>query len=182
VNLHLVTIDRFVEIIDLDLAKEQELDRLLVSLGNPFGTNLTTADKRRLVAHLVPIFQSKGTEAGIKGAIRFFFGLEVAVSDYTGGSNQLGLDQLGDSFVLDPSVSYLARSFTVTVPRVLTDEERLGVRSIVKLMKPANTHNVGGTFGIVEPGNTIDHLELGLSRLGDAPFGTNGTNGTWILH
>jgi hypothetical protein len=57
----------------------------------------------------------------------------------------------------------------VISPRALTAEERLRVRIIVDYMKPAHTH-----FRVVEPviPEVIDHLELGLSELGE----------TWLLH
>ena len=61
------------------------------------------------------------------------------------------------------------RDLVAKAPGALTAEERLRVRIIVDYMKPAHTH-----FRVVEPviPEVIDHLELGLSELGE----------TWLLH
>ena len=72
--------------------------------------------------------------------------------------------------MLGPSSAFGALAFEVVSPRVLAAEERRRLRQIVDYMKPGHTHFAR----LVEPfpPEIIDHLELGLSELGD----------TWDLH
>lgn len=163
-------VDRFTDAIDPDLAAEAFLDVMLIDLGNPFPFDLSLADKRRLLNVLVAIYREKGTAVGIKNAIRFFLGLEVEVIAYSGEALVLGESLLGEDWVLGPAGSFAAYSFEVVVPRALATEERRRLRAIVDYMKPAHTH----LARIVEPEipEVIDHLELGLSALGE----------TWVLH
>jgi len=163
-------VDRFTDVLDPDLADELFLDLMLLDLGNPFPFDLSLVDKRRLLNVLVAIYREKGTAVGIKNAIRFFLGLEVEVVAYSGEALVLGEALLGEDWVLGPAGSFAAYSFEVVVPRALAAEERRRLRAIVDYMKPAHTH----LARIVEPEipEVIDHLELGLSELGE----------TWVLH
>ena len=163
-------VDRFTDVLDPDLADELFLDLMLLDLGNPFPFDLSLVDKRRLLNVLVAIYREKGTAVGIKNAIRFFLGLEVEVVAYSGEALVLGESLLGEDWVLGPAGSFAAYSFEVVVPRALASEERRRLRAIVDYMKPAHTH----LARIVEPEipEVIDHLELGLSELGE----------TWVLH
>jgi len=140
------------------------------TLGNPFPFDLSLVDKRRLLNILVAVYREKGTSAGISNAIRFFLGLEVDISSYAGESLLLGESLLGEDWVLGPSTHFSPYAFEVIVPRALSDEERRRLRTIVDYMKPAQTHFTR----LVEPfiPEVIDHLELGLSELGE----------TWLLH
>jgi hypothetical protein len=143
---------------------------MLLDLGNPFPFDLSVVDRRRLLNVLVAIYREKGTAAGIKNAIRFFLGIEVDIVSYAGEGLVLGESLLGEDWVLGPSGAFAAYSFEVVVPRALASEERRRLRAIVDYMKPAHTH----LARIVEPEipEIIDHLELGLSELGE----------TWMLH
>jgi phage tail-like protein len=163
-------VDGFTDVIDPNLAAELFLDLMLLDLGNPFPFDLSLVDKRRLLNVLVAIYREKGTAVGIKNAIRFFLGLEVEVVAYSGEALVLGESLLGEDWVLGPAGSFAAYSFEVVVPRALAAEERRRLRAIVDYMKPAHTH----LARIVEPEipEVIDHLELGLSELGE----------TWVLH
>lgn len=163
-------VDRFTDILDPDLAPEPFLDVMLLDLGNPFPFDLVAADKRRLLNVLVAVYREKGTAVGIKNAIRFFLGLEVEIVAYSGEALVLGESLLGENWILGPAGSFAAYSFEVVVPRALALEERRRLRAIVDYMKPAHTH----LARIVEPEipELIDHLELGLSELGE----------TWVLH
>ena len=163
-------VDGFTDVIDPDLAAELFLDLMLLDLGNPFPFDLSLVDKRRLLNVLVAIYREKGTAVGIKNAIRFFLGLEVDVVAYSGEALVLGESLLGEDWILGPAGSFAAYSFEVVVPRALAAEERRRLRAIVDYMKPAHTH----LARIVEPEipEIIDHLELGLSELGE----------TWVLH
>ncbi len=171
-DILLYDVDRWVDIIDPDLAPEDFVDAMLADLGNPFAFELTLADKRRLVQVLVPIYQLKGTEPGIKDVIRFFLKLEVSVDPYNSSLTTwiLGDGELGVDSNLGTTVSSLLYSFRVTVSQVLTASQRAQLRSIVEYMKPAHTHFVA----LVEPTVPVvlDHLELGLSELGEE----------WLLH
>ena len=72
--------------------------------------------------------------------------------------------------MLGPSGAFAAYAFEVVVPRALSSEERRRLRTVVDYMKPAHTHFAR----LVEPiiPEVIDHVELGLSELGE----------TWVLH
>jgi phage tail-like protein len=146
------------------------VDLMLLDLGNPFPLDLSLVDKRRLLNVLLGIYREKGTASGIKNAIRFFLGLEVEIVTYTGEALVLGESLLGEDWVLGPAGSFAAFAFEVLAPRALTAEERRRVRAIVNYMKPAHTH----LARLVEPAipEVIDHVELGLSELGE----------TWVLH
>jgi len=169
-DLLLHDVDRFSDILDPDLATEPFLDLMLQDLGNPFLFDLSVVDKRRLLDVLVAIYREKGTMAGIRNAVRFFLGLEVALIAYAGEALVLGESLLGEDWVLGPSTSFAAFAFEVVVPRALTAQERRRLRGLVDYMKPAHTH----LARLVEPEITtvVDHLELGLSELGE----------TWLLH
>jgi phage tail-like protein len=169
-DLLLHDVDAFTDLLDPDLAPEWALDLMLGELGNPFPFDLSIADKRRLIHVLVAIYREKGTAGGITNAIRFFLGLEVDVDAYSGEALVLGESLLGVDWILGPSGPFSAYAFEVIAPRALEDEERRRLRQIVTYMKPAHTHFAR----LVEPAppEIIDHVELGLSELGD----------TWILH
>jgi phage tail-like protein len=170
VNLELCLIDRWTDILDVDIAAERYLDQMLITLGNPFDFDLDVDGKRKLVRILVAIYKLKGTAPGIISTIRFFLGLEVTVEAYTSIGWILGEDLLGESTILGPGTSRERYSFDVIATVFLTDEQRTLIRKLVDYMKPAHTHLIN----IVEPTipTVIDHLELGLSSLGE----------TWILH
>lgn len=161
-------IDRFSDILDPDVAPEPFLDLMLIDLGNPFAFDLSAVDKRRLLNVLVAIYREKGTAAGIRNAIRFFLGLEVEIIAYRGESLILGESLLGVDWVLGPSDSFSAYAFEVVAPRALTAEERRRVRQIVDYMKPAHTHFVRLVEPEIPP--VVDHVELGLSELGETFF------------
>jgi len=169
-DLLLADVDRFTDILDPDIAPEAFVDRMLLDLGNPFPLDLSLVDKRRLLNVLLGMYREKGTGAGIKNAIRFFLGLEVELVAYTGEAFVLGESLLGEDWVLGPSGAFAAYAFEVIAPRALGTEERRRVRAIVDYMKPAHTH----LARLVEPPipEVIDHLELGLSELGES----------WVLH
>jgi phage tail-like protein len=169
-DLLLADVDGFTDILDPDRARENFLDLMLAELGNPFPFDLSLVDKRRLLNVLVAVFREKGTAAGIRNAIRFFLGFEVDITSYAGEALILGESLLGEDWVLGPSNQFSAYAFEVVVPKALSDVERRRLRTIVDYMKPAHTHFAR----LVEPliPEVIDHLELGLSELGD----------TWLLH
>jgi len=169
-DLLLADVDRFADLLDPDRAPEGFIDLMLLDLGNPFPLDLSLVDKRRLLNVLLGIYREKGTGAGIKNAIRFFLGLEVELVTYTGEALVLGESLLGEDWVLGPAGSFASYAFEVLAPRALTTEERRRVRAIVDYMKPAHTH----LARLVEPAipEVIDHVELGLSELGE----------TWVLH
>jgi phage tail-like protein len=169
-NLILDDVDRFTQLLDPDIAPEPVLDLMLGELGDPFPLDLSVVDKRRLLNVLVAIYREKGTDSGIRNAIRFFLGLEVAITTYAGEALILGESLLGEDWVLGPSGAFGAYAFEVVVPRALAAEERLRLRQIVGYMKPAHTHFAR----LVEPviPELLDHVELGLSELGE----------TWTLH
>lgn len=167
----LCDVDRWTEIFDVDMAEERYLDQLLITLGNPFTFDLEAADKRRLIKLLVRMYQQKGTAVGIINVVRFFLGLEITILPYNSVGWLLGVDELGIGTILASSASFARYSFVIDSPIILTDEQRARVRELAIYMKPAHTHLID----IVEPEVvvSIDHVELGLSELG---------NDQWMLH
>jgi hypothetical protein len=116
------------------------------------------------------MYREKGTAVGIINAIRFFLGLEVQIIAYAGEALALGESLLGEDWVLGPSSRFAALAFEVVCPRILGTEERRRLRQIVDYLRPAQTHFAR----LVEPvpPETIDHVELGISEIGDR----------WLLH
>jgi phage tail-like protein len=175
-NLILVKIDEWTDIIDPDKASESFLDAMLQDLGNPFAFDLTLNEKRKLIRILVEIYKQKGTEPGIINVIRFFLGIEVEINSLNDEGWDLGVDELGDAVVegtaiLGSGTSYNIYSFEIVSPVALTEEQREQITDIANYMKPAHTHLIN----IIEPEIPVivDHIELGLSILGD---------GEWWLH
>lgn len=172
-DLLLCDIDRWTDILDVDIAPERYVDQMLITLGNPFDFDLELIDKRRLVRSLVRVYQQKGTDVGIINVIRFFLGLEVTIGMYNEDCWILGEDELGVGTILASSDSFARYSFVVIATQVLTQEQRDRIDDLVEYMKPPHTHHIK----TIEPTipEVIDHLELGLSELGsdDAP---------WMLH
>ena len=166
-TLLLYDIDRWTDILDVDIAAEQYLDAMLADLGNPFPFILSVTDKRRLIRLLVPIYQQKGTPDGIINTVRFFLGLTITIVPYDGEGMQLGVSQLGLNWILGPGNSFALYAFRIISGIALTAEQ---IEFIANYMKPAHTHLIE----IVQPSTppTYDPLELGISRLGD----------DWLLH
>lgn len=164
-DLLLAEIDRFADVIDLERAPESFIDLALRDLGNPFPFELDLTAKRRLAASLVRMYREKGTAAGIRNAVRFFLGIEVAaITSFTAETLALGESELGIDWVLGPSERFARYAFNVHVDRVLTPVERRHLRRIVDYLRPAHTHFVD----LIEPlaPAVIDHWILGLSELG----------------
>lgn len=193
-------IDRWATILDPDTAPEDFVDAMLADLGNPFQfVDLSLSDKRRLLRVLVDIYKAKGTEQGIIAVVLFLLGLTITITVFNGLGWELAAadsptldgqnppagpgDELSstttepaDAAELGPGERRLLYTFNVVSPIALTAEQRSRIEDIVDLMKPAHTH----LGRIIEPdtAEVIDHVELGLSELGQ----TGGPSGTWQLH
>lgn len=143
-------VDKFAEIVDVDLAPESFLDALLYHLGNPFAfaASLTPGQKRMLLDVLVEIYQRNGTESGIEAVINFFLGVAVTIQAYMLDDIWiLGESELGFDTNLGPGTSFLRYAFEAVSPVALTQTQRDRLRDIVNYMKPAHTH----FMRIVEP-------------------------------
>lgn len=169
VDVSLVSIDQWTDILDPDVASEGFVDAMLLGLGNPFKFELSLEDKRRLVSVLVPIYKQKGTAVGIINVVRFFLGLEVTIDTYSSHGLTLGISELGSDgtdgdWELGPDGVFSAFAFNVIVGQILTDVQRTQLKALVNYMKSAPTHFVE----LIEPEIplVIDHLELGLSDIG----------------
>lgn len=165
-NLLLCSIDEWTDILDPDKAPEAFVDAMLDDLGNPFAFDLTLQEKRRLLSVLVAAYKQKGTAIGIVNLVRLFLGIEVGVIPFNGGGFgwELGEDELGDA-ELGSDIQANLYSFEIVATQDLTEEQVEVIRTIAEYMKPAHTHLVA----ITEPAASlvIDHVELGLSELGD---------------
>jgi len=165
VDLLLASIDRWIEIVDIEKAPEAFLDLILETLGNPFAFVLSVAEKRRLARTLNRIFAEKGTDPGIENAIAFFMGVVATVELPAATGFELGTALLGEDTELGLSSVFLAYSFRVRVDGVLSDTQRDQLEQIVRYMKPSRTH----FLGIVEPvgpGEAVDNWALGFAQLG----------------
>ncbi len=170
-DLLLYDVDRWSDILDVDTMPESFVDAALLDLGNPFPFQLSDIDKRRLAKLLVAIYQSKGTADGIIDVVRFFLGLEVEISTYTGdGYWQLGVSSLGVDCVLGPGTSFARYAFRVVSADFLTADQLYRIDFIANYMKPAHTHLIEITQPFPPP--VYDPVELGRSELGV----------DWILH
>ncbi len=170
VDLILCETDRFADFLDPDSTTIEGVRAMLADLGNPFTFDLSEAEERKLVRLLVPLYKQKGTDPGIRNAVRLFLGFDVTLTPYLGEGLSLGESELGVDWVLGPSTSFMKYAFDVNVALGLTEEQRKRLISIVVYMKPSHTHLVS----VVEPviPGSVDHLELGMSELGD----------NWELH
>lgn len=150
----LCSIDKWTEIIDIDLAPEAFVDAILSDLGNPFDfIDLSLTDKRRLARILVDIYKTKGTEEGLIDAVRFLTGIDVTLDILNERSDfwVLGVSTLGNNTNLAPPVgSPLWYSFWIDSPVTLTDEQRDQILKIADYMKAAHEH----ILGLREPGTT----------------------------
>ena len=169
VDLLLCDIDRWTEILDIDLAPEAFLDAILRDLGNPFDfvRELSLIEKRRLARILVDIYKEKGTDIGIINAIRFFLGIEVELDiincrDYW----KMGVHQLNLDTIIGPGTgSPLWYSFFIVSPVILTADQQQQMLKIADYMKPAHEH----ILGIQEPGGLVTpgtFWHLGIDTLG----------------
>lgn len=171
VDLLLCDIDRWTDILDVDIAEERYLDHMLITLGNPFSFELDVASKRRLIRTIVDMYRLKGTKVGIVSVVRFFLGIDIDIVAFTEEGWILGVSELDVDTILGPGTLRERYSFDAISPIALTDDQRAQIRQIIQYMKPAHTHLVR----IIEPTipTSIDHLELGLSELG---------GDEWMLH
>lgn len=169
-NLLLYDIDTWTEILDVDLAPEPFLDAMLADLGNPFPFVLSVNQKRKLIRLLVAIYKQKGTAIGIINAVRFFLGLTVTITTFTGGTMLLGISELGVDWVLGPGTSFALYSFRVVSAISLTQAQIDQIAFIANYMKPAHTHLIEVVVPHILP--PYDPVELGISELGV----------DWILH
>lgn len=141
-DLVLYLVDRWVDILDPDLASSPFVSVMLKCLGNPFPFDLDLADMRLLISVLIPIYQGKGTNVGVVDAVFFFLGFEIEITplnDFEGGW-VLGEGLLGEDSLLFTEASYTLYSFDVTIPLPLTDAEREAMLTIIDYMKPGHEH------------------------------------------
>lgn len=157
-TLLLNDVDRWADILDPDLAPEPFVDAMLEDLGNPFTflTDLTVAEKRKLVKLLVPLYQLKGTVPGMVEAIRLLLGFGAQFYPFNSLGLSLGIDYLGEdpgppdpgTWILGGGGPFLFFVKIATTPtgngvgpngygRALSAAELRIVTQIVNLMKPA---------------------------------------------
>lgn len=165
VDLLLADIDCLMEVFDPERAPAEFLDLILADLGNPFPFVLDDDAKRRLAGSLVRMYKQKGTEKGIRNAVRFFLGIEIdSIATFAGTPLTLGESELGVDWELGPSDRFSLYAFDIHVGVVLTDEQRVQLRKLVEYLKPAHTHFID----LVEPRPPEPSTlwDLGESELG----------------
>lgn len=164
IEVLLALADRWLDILDPDIAPEPWVDAMLADLGNPFPFTLTLLEKRKLVQLLLAIYKSKGTGPGIVDAVRLFLEIEVTINVYAWSPYPIGVAVVGQTFILGSNDQADLYTFQIIVPQFLSDEQRARIDAIADYMKVGHEHHV-----IVEPtppGGPVSHWQLGYSRLG----------------
>jgi phage tail-like protein len=140
-------VDQFGDLMDPLATKDNVVDVLLESLGNPlqFVGGLDLDKKRDLIPILVPMYKLKGISKGIEDAVKFFVGKIVVVVpwDLPADTWTLGVSLLGYNTFVGPSKSYVRYSFRLQHTESLTDEDKSRIEEIVDFIRPAHTHFVG---------------------------------------
>jgi len=168
-ELELSLIDEWTDLLDPDTAPEPFLDVMLADLGNPFTFPLTVTQKRRLVGLLPIIFQEKGSAEGIINAIRLFTGIEVTITYPNFLGLKLGYAKIGSTLVLGGSGGS-PYSYRVVSPVILTDDQRLQMRSIAEYMQATNETLIEiKEPGVAPPVSNV--FKIGTSKLGYAKLG-----------
>lgn len=135
-------------IVDIDTTND--IDLLLLNLGNPFNFVLDTAKKRALARALIAVYRLKGTREGIISAIRFFTGYEATIFDSTDvvALWELGRDRLGVETYLGAgrdsmSLFTFVVQFQACVWTLYPDDLQLRAQidAIVEFMKPGWTRH-----------------------------------------
>lgn len=99
-NILMHDIDRWIDILDSDLAPADFLEVILQDLANPFvfSTELSLIKKRRLAGLLVGIYRLKGTLTGIQEAISLLLGMRSEFVEFNGLGSELDAGNLlGDA-------------------------------------------------------------------------------------
>lgn len=170
-DLLLVDIDKFVEIIDPDLAPIAFVDAILADLGNPFTFDLADDDKRRLARLLAVIYKTKGTTPGMIGAVAFFVGVTITIDSIGFAACSLGVSELGVDWELGTSDAGILNTLQPVSGITLTATQVDQITQILEYMKPAESH----LLAIAQPAPAppaYDPVELGISELGV----------DWLLH
>jgi phage tail-like protein len=99
------SVDAFPEtLIDPDRCPDEVLDAMLWDMGNPFDWDELELDgdqRRKLLRFLLPIYQYKGTAAGVEDTIWFLLGERVQIVDYLAEGWVLGVDSLGSGSIAE---------------------------------------------------------------------------------
>jgi phage tail-like protein len=148
----------FPDLCEIDRARPGFLDAILFDLGDPLGGlfDLTTNEKRKLIALLVQIYREKGTCEGVVNAVRFFVGVELSGCtrawedawqlDTGSYPTPIGPNfELGVDTILGPGTAEERWSFWVLypTPASLTADQIDKIGKIVDYMKPAGTVYLG---------------------------------------
>lgn len=177
IDLMQYEIDRFIDWLDPQTTTDDGVDLMLSDQGNPFeDLDLSYEQKRKLLHVFKSAINLSGSDPGIVNLVRLIMGLDIDVEPYTEVGMYLGEAYLGDpeptGWILGASGSFARYAFDVISPRVLSDEERRILRRLVNYIKAGWEHFVN----LREPGSSVvtepDHVELGVSSLGE----------NWVLH
>lgn len=140
-------VDRFGDLLDPMAMKDDVVDVMLESLGNPlaFVGGLSLDKKRDLIPLLVPMYKLKGVAKGIEDAVTFFVGKDVTVVPWELPADTwtIGSSLLGFNTYVGPSKSYVRYSFRLQHAEDLTDTDKSRIEEIVEFIRPAHTHFVG---------------------------------------
>ena len=138
--------DHYLDSVDPDMATDDEIERHLYDLGNPFDwadLDLTAAQRRKLALLLPDLYALRGTNTGIEAAIRLLLELEVQVSGHADDCWLLGEGLLGDYYpaqVLCANTETYNLSAAPTTLWVAVD----GGRDVAALNQAAQTFTVDG--------------------------------------
>lgn len=129
------------------------VDRLLADLGNPFKVEMGLSTKKKLATLLVSLYQQKGTDTGIIGAIRVIMGIEVTIRSYNLRVGRLGSVGLGNSLLsgdIQSATNPWYLGWHVQKPAALGVHGKLGNQATPFKLGSSSRRNFY-TFDIVSP-------------------------------
>ena len=182
-NLLVNDVDRWIEILDCDLAPENFLDLMLQDLGNPFDflRPLTVTEKRRLAGSLVELYKLKGTALGVQTAIRFFLGMPSEFLSLDGGlgsrlngsgGSYHGALSAGSSSLIPPHVPFRlgsrrVRRFVVKAGTSVRSQTDAGQTSPAPAaggpLTPTQRDQIDRILAVMKPANLI-RTATGVTR------------------
>jgi len=127
---------------DADLAPEEFLPWLSGWVGLSLRTDWTTAQQRRFLGRIVPLYRLRGTKAGLEEMLRTYTGMGVEIAEFAAALRVGDVSTVGIDTVIGggPPHYFEVRMFTdERDPDARARVERIA-RAIIDQERPAHTH------------------------------------------